>query len=338
MAENTFFGRTDEGHFLEIQWDVSWSAVTTRSSGETGWGRILRSSGGDVPEGACRRIHKCGTNPCTARWPVSIYGMLGPPIHVQEVSPSEVSFGPGPPQSAPLHKGHAPPAAKLDPQWRMTLKSARESALADGSQREQELFTLIVRLAREIRTPRSYVGYSFLVLLALARKCRPIMWEGSQRIDLLQSFVPWANESAVADCAVQGVVCCMKAQPNGAAEMVPVSEEHPLDQCRHFVACHQLENALECAGDSIESFYGRLGIVLLGTVVDGDCGLDTACMMLGLPQTFENRVALRQEISTYLLDRHDAPWMHQLLVVCSEIPLEVVERAIPQWRWPLHLH
>ena len=33
----------------------------------------------------------------------------------------------------------------------------------------------------------------------------------------------------------------------------------------------------------MDSFYARLGIVLLGTVMDGDCGIDTACMMLGLP-------------------------------------------------------
>ena len=42
----------------------------------------------------------------------------------------------------------------------------------------------------------------------------------------------------------------------------------------------------------MESFYARLGIVLLGTVMDGECGIDTACMMLGLPQTSANRNAL----------------------------------------------
>ena len=39
---------------------------------------------------------------------------------------------------------------------------------------------------------------------------------------------------------------------------------------RHFVACHELEQALDCEGDSIQAFYGRLGVVLLGTVMDGD--------------------------------------------------------------------
>ena len=111
------------------------------------------------------------------------------------------------------------------------------------------------------------------------------MWEGSNRVNLLSLMAPWALESAVAECAVDGVVCCMRALPSGRAEMVPVSEDYPLAECSHFGVCHKLEHELECEGDSIESYYGRLGIVLLGTIMDGDCGIDTACMMLGLSQT-----------------------------------------------------
>lgn len=162
MSAASFFGRTDDGHFLEIAWDVSWSAVTYRSGGDSGWARIIRSSGGDVAEGSCRRIHKCSTNPCTARWPASKYGMLGPPIHVQEVSPSDAIFGPVPPESAPLRKCDAPPAAKLDPQWRMS----RNVSCSE----EHELYTLIVRLAREIRRPRAYVGYSFFRVACFVKK------------------------------------------------------------------------------------------------------------------------------------------------------------------------
>ena len=125
---------------------------------------------------------------------------------------------------------------------------------------------------------------------------------------------------------IEGVVCCMEALPCGNAKMVPVCEEHPLTECKHFLACHQLEQELgfDC-GDSIESFYGRLGVVLIGTVMDGDCGIDLACMMLGLPQTAETRAVLRQEISDYLCERHDKPWMHQLLVACSELNIEDLE-------------
>ena len=152
------------------------------------------------------------------------------------------------------------------------------------------------------------------------------MWEGNQRINLLGQFAPWALTSATAACAVDGVVCCMRSLPSGMAEMAPVSEDHPLAECRHFLACTTLETSLDCEGDSIQAFYGRLGVVLLGTALDGECGLDTACRMLGLPQTASCRDELRREIADYLLERHECPWMHQLLAVCQELPMEDVER------------
>ena len=108
--------------------------------------------------------------------------------------------------------------------------------------------------------------------------------------------------------------------------MVPVSDDYPLHACRHFLACHELPNELESEGDSIQAFYGRLGVVLLGTVMDGDCGVDTACVMLGLAQTAENRQTLRTEVAAYLSDRYDVPWMHDLLVVTAELNIEDVEQ------------
>ena len=106
----------------------------------------------------------------------------------------------------------------------------------------------------------------------------------------------------------------------------PVSEDQPLSECRHFVACHKLPTSLQCEGDSISAFYSRLGVVLLSTVMDGDCGLDVACKMLGLPTNASCRDELRREIAEYLLERHECPWMHQLLAVCEELPMEDVER------------
>lgn len=61
------------------------------------------------------------------------------------------------------------------------------------------------------------------------------------------------------------------------------------------MACTSIDGDLACDGMSFQAFYQRLGVILLGTVVDGDCGLDVCCQMLSLPQTFENRVALREE-------------------------------------------
>ena len=202
-------------------------------------------------------------------------------------------------------------------------------AVAEASlfmESEHKVFQLILELARSIRSPRTYVGYTFFVLLGICKKCQPVMWEGSERVNLLKKYAPWALPSAVGDCAVDAVVCCMRSLPTGRAELLQVSEDPPLADCRHFVACHKITTSQEREGDSIEAFYGRLGIVLLSTAMDGDCGVDTACRMLGLPTNASSREELRREIADYLLERHATPWMHQLLAVCEELPMEDVER------------
>ena len=153
----------------------------------------------------------------------------------------------------------------------------------------------LLKLAREIRTPRAYVGYSFFVLFALCKKCRPALWEGEHRVSIIEQCAPWALEQDLRSCGVEGVCCCLEARPDGNVVMVPVSEEHLLHRCRHFLGCTRVEPDKRIGGTSIQAFYHRLGVVVLGTVVDGDCGLDLACMMIGLPQTCENRSALREE-------------------------------------------
>ena len=44
-----------------------------------------------------------------------------------------------------------------------------------------------------------------------------------------------------------------------------------------------------------DGFYSRVGLALMGAVADGDCGIDVACQMEGLPHTDEQRTLLRAE-------------------------------------------
>ena len=77
--------------------------------------------------------------------------------------------------------------------------------------------------------------------------------------------------------------------------MKPVAEEHPLSSCNHCIAAVPMGEGLPGPAHTIEGFYSRLGLALLGTAVDGDCGIDVACQMEGLPQTAEQRTLLREE-------------------------------------------
>ena len=174
------------------------------------------------------------------------------------------------------------------------------------------------------------------------------MWEGSSRVDIVETFAPWALEQRLDVYVLEGVCCCL-APSSDTAELLPVSSKHPLHECRHFIDGIHTGGSAAVAGSSdggsaavagspdggsaavagspdggsaavagssevalagsvpsamlssdersITQVYDELGVTLVGTVMDGDCGLDLSCMMLSLPQTFENRQALREEPS-----------------------------------------
>ena len=78
--------------------------------------------------------------------------------------------------------------------------AARNDAVASAKH------NVILRLAREIRSTRRYVGYVVFVLLALLKRCRLFAWEGEDRIDLLQVFAPWAIERCETTAAVDAII------------------------------------------------------------------------------------------------------------------------------------
>ena len=73
------------------------------------------------------------------------------------------------------------------------------------------------------------------------------------------------------------------------------------------------------AGDSMTAVYSRCGILVLETVVDGNCGIDVMCQMEQIEASAENMINIRRDISDYLLERAGQRWMHELLVACQEL-------------------
>ena len=151
------------------------------------------------------------------------------------------------------------------------------------------------------------------------------MWEGANRIDIVHTFAPWQDERCQEACSVDGVCCCLMPAVAGAARLVPVSEDAPLNQCQHFVAAALMDANMEAEGSGIVPFYSRLGAAVLGTVMDGDCGIDTMCMMLRRPQTIDARKEIRQELHDYLMERVREPWMQDIMQACQEISADDLE-------------
>ena len=81
-------------------------------------------------------------------------------------------------------------------------------------------------------------------------------------------------------------------------------------------------------GLGLQGFYSSNGIVVLSIVMDGDCGIDVACQMLGLPQTLAQRTALRGEISDHLLARVNTPWMQEVMGALQEVDLDDVRQIL----------
>ena len=217
-------------------------------------------------------------------------------------TPPEESPGPpalpGPPAREPLRQTSAaePLATAVQPPRQAGAAVAAVAAQEPAAPfAEGKIMSRLLELAREIRRPRAYIGHSFFLCFALARECRPCVWEGKHRIDLINTYAPWATDKCAKPCAVDAVYCCVKST-GGNVQLMQVSEDYPLNVCNHYVG----GAAMGCQGPAvavptIEGFYSSLGIALLGTICDGDCGIDVACQMLGLPQTASQRALLREE-------------------------------------------
>ena len=188
---------------------------------------------------------------------------------------------------------------------------------------------MLLSLAREVRKPGQYVGYSAFILMGLLMKQQPCVWEGTLNIDLLETFAPWAKEDCTSKCAVDAIACSLERRPDGNVVLVAISEQHPLRTCKHFVAGASLPDEAVIAGgeDDFEPLYASRGVAVLPTVLDGDCAFDVMLMMLGKPSSHAARTELRLDLSDYLLARVGEPWMHDIMAVTQEVDSDDVKKC-----------
>ena len=200
------------------------------------------------------------------------------------------------------------------------------TAVAPAAAAQHRIQARLLALARDIRRPRTYVGYSAFLLMGLLKRCRPCAWEGANFIDLLEVFAPWATETCTRQLNARAIPCALVAQSGGSVALAPISEEHPLSKTCHYVAGIVVpECKVTTDACSFEALYASLGVAVMASVVDGDCGLDVMTMMLGIAPSAEARADLRIEISDYLIARIGETWLHDLMVACQELPHEDVK-------------
>ena len=155
----------------------------------------------------------CGHNPCQVRWNDAKYGLTGPPVHTQAIT----RMGPA---SAPLHslKAAAPASPKDVAEDTAVAESATAevAAVAAAAPAEDEqlaaqekVHAALLSLVRDLRRPRAYVGYTAFILFALCKKCQPCAWEGSNYVDLLDVFAPWAVSDNLQPCVMSAIPCAL---------------------------------------------------------------------------------------------------------------------------------
>ena len=169
------------------------------------------------------------------------------------------------------------------------------------SQQGQRCFETLMKLSRSIRgTPggrRGWIGYSAFVIFALLRKVRVYVWEGRNRVDLCKAVLPpWKLEELTREPAADAIACCAVPRDSGPPDWAPVSEEYPLILCNHFIAGVSTD-FVDTTGDvsTVDGFYSALGVFVVSTVADGDCGLDCMLRMTQEVSTRESRRELRQD-------------------------------------------
>jgi hypothetical protein len=180
--------------------------------------------------------------------------------------------------------------------------------------------TTLLALARQIRRPQAYLGYSAFILMAFLKKCAPVVLEGDTFIDLLDVFAPWGKEYCTKPLSAAAVPCALVPQPGGSVQLAPISTEHPLVQTSHFVVGMKIPECQVVEGScKFETLYAMLGVAILSTVLDGDCAVDAMLHMLCIPSAVASRNDLRIELSDYLIARIHEPWLHDVMVACQEL-------------------
>ena len=145
---------------------------------------------------------------------------------------------------------------------------------------------------------------------------------------MIGTFAVAQKEVCTKALPITGIVCTLVPRDGGRAECRPISDEHPLTKAGHFVAGSPMpEASAALTTGGFTAFYASLGVATIPTVCDGDCALDVMSMMLGEPESFASRKALRVEISDYLISRAGEPWMHELMARLQELRIDDFEKS-----------
>ena len=74
--------KDESDNIFKVRWEKEPTRVSKNPAGISGWAAC---------DGKSKRLHVCFNDPCTARYPASKYGHVGPPTHVRLITTAPVA-------------------------------------------------------------------------------------------------------------------------------------------------------------------------------------------------------------------------------------------------------
>ena len=184
----------------------------------------------------------------------------------------------------------------------------------------------LLQLSREVRQPRRYVGYSAFLVFGMLHGIRVHVWEGANRVGITKVFLPeWAYQKLSTSVEVDAALCVGVPDDGGLPKWAPVSEEHPIGVCNHYVpVCHTGFVDIDQDTSHVDGFYGARGVAVVSTFADGDCGPHVMLHMLGARSTLLARNRVRDGIADFMVERAKLRWFQEVMAACQEITWEEV--------------
>ena len=75
----------------------------------------------------------------------------------------------------------------------------------------------------------------------------------------------------------------------------------------------------------VDGFYLRCGVLIVGTISQGDCGVDVMALMCGAPRTAESYWQIRRDLSDWVLDNGEHEGLQNAFPMLGEYTEEVPE-------------
>jgi hypothetical protein len=177
----------------------------------------------------------------------------------------------------------------------------------------------IIDRATIVKQARVCIGVFEFVAFCCARRRRLIACLVEGEIDIMNVFAPqlmdatWAMEPYATRLILCGSSGC-------GADGRPIWVPRGWAGASHFMAGVPLGRAAVAAarGSSVAAVFGRLGVQVVPTIADGDCGPDALNIVTGSARSVFNRNALRTEISDTMIANACRPEWQEAFAVCQE--------------------